>query len=103
MVYDHGIDELHKFMEHLKSLHPTIKFTYEFSEETINFFDVQVTNTADGRRTTDLYVKPTDAHSYLYHSSWHPHTQSAHYHTRKRYVFAEFALTQLTVTNDSKI
>ena len=78
MVYDHGETELHKFMEYLNSYHPTIKFTYECSKDTINFLDVQVTKTPNGDLATDLYTKPTDAHSYLYYTSCHPpHTKTS--------------------------
>ena len=72
MVFDHGEDELNKFLTHLNEIHPTIKFTHEYSFTTINFLDVQVTKMANGELMTDLYVKPTDSHAYLNFSSCHP-------------------------------
>ncbi len=71
-VYEHGEAELLKFLTHLNSSHPTIKFTYEYSTNTINFLDVQVTKNEQGFLTTDLYTKPTDSHAYLNFSSCHP-------------------------------
>ncbi len=72
ILYDHGEEELLKFLEHLNTSHPTIKFTSEHSLNTINFLDVQVTKNAQGYLTTDLYTKPTDSHAYLNYSSCHP-------------------------------
>ncbi len=72
MVFDHGEEELIKFLTYLNELHPTIKFTHEYSPTTINFLDVQVTKTTTGELMTDLYVKPTDSHAYLNFSSCHP-------------------------------
>ena len=50
--------------------HPTIKFTAQYSKNTINFLDVQVTK-ENGKIVTDLYVKPTDTHQYLEYTSCH--------------------------------
>ena len=56
--------------------HPTIKFTAEWSQTSINFLDVTV-SLIGGKITTDLYVKATDSHQYLHSSSCHP------YHCKK--------------------
>ena len=70
----HGDEELTKFLEYLNSFHETIKFTYEASNDTINFLDVTVHKDEQGNISTDVFVKPTDAHSYLnYHSCHSPH------------------------------
>ena len=65
-----------RFIEYLNEKHPTIKFTAEWSQTSINFLDVSVSFT-DGKITTDLYVKATDSHQYLHSSSCHP------YHCKK--------------------
>ncbi len=72
MIFDHGEDELKKFLSHLNTLHPTIKFTFEYSRASINFLDVHVTKNTTGHLMTDLFVKPTDSHAYLNYSSCHP-------------------------------
>ena len=47
-------------------MHPTINFTADWSKTLINFLDVTV-SIAEDVIETDLYVKPTDSHQYLYH------------------------------------
>ena len=75
-LWEHGEEKLKKFIEYLNDKHPTIKFTAEWSQTSINFLDVSVSLT-DGKITTDLYVKATDSHQYLHSSSCHP------YHCKK--------------------
>ena len=72
---EHGEEKL-KFIEYLNEKHPTLKFTAEWSQTSINILDVSVSFT-DGKTTTDLYVKATDSHQYLHSSSCHP------YHCKK--------------------
>ena len=52
-------------------MHPTIKFTADWSKTSINFLDVTV-SIAEGVIETDLYVTPTDTRQYLLSSSCHP-------------------------------
>ena len=75
-LWEHGEEKLKEFIEHLNEKHPTIKFTAEWSQTSINFLDVTV-SVIGGKITTDLYVKPTDSHQYLHSSSCHP------YHCKK--------------------
>ena len=35
MVWEHGEDNLLKFIEYLNNFHPTIKFTYKYSRDSI--------------------------------------------------------------------
>ena len=72
MIWQHGEVELLRFFEMLNSFHPSIQFTYEYSETRVNFLDVTVNLESDGRIWTDLYTKPTDTHQYLLASSCHP-------------------------------
>ena len=75
-LWEHGEEKLKKLIEYLNEKHPTIKFTTEWSQTSINFLDVSVSFT-DGKITTHLYVKATDSHQYLHSSSCHP------YHCKK--------------------
>ena len=43
---------------------PNIKFTYEFSEASVSFLDLNV-KFSNGKLQTSLYVKPTDCHKYF--------------------------------------
>ena len=51
--------------------HPTIKFTAEYSEEEVNFLDLNI-KLIDGELKTDLFVKTTDIHKFLDPTSSHP-------------------------------
>ena len=52
-------------------MHPTIKFTAEWSKTSIYFLDVTV-SLIEGVIENDLYVKPTDSRQYLQSNSCHP-------------------------------
>ena len=68
MIWEHGEEELQKFLETLNCYRPTIKFIAEYSRLKKNFLDVIVMKKGN-QLVTDLYVKPTDIHQYL-HASW---------------------------------
>ena len=70
MVWEHGEEDLKKFLETLDCYHPTIKFTAEYSSAKINFLNVTVMKKGN-QLVTDLYVKPTDTNQYLHASSCH--------------------------------
>ena len=55
----------------LRKMNSSIKFTSVVSQEKVNFLDVTI-KLANGNLTTTLYSKPTDAHTYLHNSSYHP-------------------------------
>ena len=63
-------------------MHPTIKFTAEWSKTSISFLDVTVSLT-EGVIEPDLYVKPTDSHQYLQSSSCH------HFHCKKGITYSQ--------------
>ena len=42
IMWEHGEEELEKFLEILNCYHPTIKFTAEYSRAKINFPDITV-------------------------------------------------------------
>ena len=60
-IQEHGEESLEKFINKLNSFHPTVKFTDEYSKETINFLNVNL-RLVEGELMTDLFVKPTDTH-----------------------------------------
>ena len=65
-IWEHGGESLEKSLNKLNGFHPTIKFTAEYSKETINFLDVNIRSVG---LMTDLFVKPTDTHLILDPSS----------------------------------
>ena len=93
MIWEHGEEQLRRFLEDINSFHPSIKFTAEWSHESINFLDVQVINEG-GNFVTDLYVKPTDTHQYLHASSCHV------YHSKKSIPYSQtLRLNRVCSTN----
>jgi len=75
MIWPHGQTQLEAFVEHINSVHPTLKFTHESSPESITFLDTRVVKDHTGKLYTTLYTKPTDMHAYLHYSSCHPKHQ----------------------------
>ena len=76
MIWEHGAEELQKFLKHLNEVHKTIKFTSESSQQKVNFLDTWVIKKENGHIDTDLYTKPTDSNNYLEYTSAHPsHTK----------------------------
>ena len=63
--------EAHSFFNELNKFHFNLKFTYETSSCAVNFLDVNV-SLWNGAIHTDLHIKPTDGHQYLYYQSSHP-------------------------------
>ena len=88
IIWKGSIDDLQTFLVQMNNVHPTIKFTSEFTcpyvcdvkgphdcfchqTKNIAFLDTQV-SIEDGKLVTDLYRKPTDRCQYLLPSSCHP-------------------------------
>ena len=69
-LWEHGEEKLKFFIDNINKIHPTIKFTADWSK-TVNFLDATV-SIAEGVIETDLSVKSTDSHQYLLSSSCHP-------------------------------
>ena len=86
MIWTHGEEHLKTFIGYLNSIHPSIKFTYEYSNslhQTLPFLDVQV-HLINNHIQTDLHTKPTNKHQYLLKTSCHPN------HTKKAIPFSLF-------------
>ena len=64
-------DDLDKFIDFCNRFHPTIKVTHSSSTLKLPHMDVSL-KLENGFIATDLYTKPTDAHSYLHRQSCHP-------------------------------
>ena len=62
---------MQSFLDHLNNYHPTIKFTADWSSETVSFLDTKV-SLVNTQLTTDLHCKPTDTCQYLHWNSCHP-------------------------------
>ena len=58
-IWTNGLKKLQEFFEFLNAFNPTIRFTMDYSYETIDLLDVQVSK-KNSRLETDLYCKDTD-------------------------------------------
>ena len=73
LVWQYDLADLNEFLNHMNSQVPSIKFTMEYSKESVHFLDTNVSiNNASLQLETDLYCKPTDSHNYLLYNSAHP-------------------------------
>ncbi|XP_053391936.1 uncharacterized protein LOC128554662 [Mercenaria mercenaria] len=72
MIWDHSLADLKDFIKKLNAHHPTIKFTYNVSENKVSFLDVTVLKNESNTVSTDIHIKSTDVHQYLEYSSCHP-------------------------------
>ena len=85
LIWEHSEQSLKLFLEKINSIHPTIKFTTDWSYSSLNFLDVKVIM-KNGKIITHLYGKPTDTHQYLDSSSCYlyhckksiPYSQALH-------------------------
>ena len=64
-------EELERFIGFVNSFHPALKFTWEISETSVTFLDINI-SVQDNKLATSVHYKPTDSHSYLLYSSSHP-------------------------------
>ena len=64
LIWEHGEESLKLLLEKINRIHPTIKFTADWSYSLINFLDAKVI-LKDEKNITDLYVKATDTYQYL--------------------------------------
>ena len=70
-IWTHGEESLVTFIDAFNSFHPTIKIKAEYSYTETIFLDTRV-YIKNQRIKSDLYVKPTDKHTYLERNSCHP-------------------------------
>jgi hypothetical protein len=71
-------DELANFISQINSMHPTLKFTHEWSKSEINFLDLTLYKGERFKTTQVLdikcYTKPCDTHQLLSRDSSHPNS-----------------------------
>ena len=64
-------EELERFIGFVNSFHPALKFTWEISETSVTFLEINI-SVRDNKLATSVHYKPTDSHSYLLYSSSNP-------------------------------
>lgn len=97
LIWHGDRQQLNNFVTYLNQLHPTIKFTTNYSETSVNFLDTTVyINKRSRYLCTKLYTKPTDKKSLLHFNSYHP------LHTKLSIIYSQ-ALRYRTITTNNKI
>ena len=63
--------ELENFIQYVNDFHPSLSYTYDISDTSVNFLDISISTTKHGL-TTDIFYTDTDIHSYLRYESAYP-------------------------------
>ena len=69
-IWEHGEESLRVFKDQVNSFHPTIKFTFKYSKEEVNFLDLNIKLIYVELKTI-FFVKPADTHQFLDPTSSH--------------------------------
>ena len=81
-------ESLEEQITHLNTLHPTLKFTAEISNSSIDFLDITIYKGPNfkntGKLSTKIFTKPCDTFQYIMPSSTHPPS------TFKAFIYGEF-------------
>ena len=64
--------DLLNFVDYANNFNPSIKFTYEISQESIPFLDILIQLNEGHLSSSVYYYKPTASHAYLDYRSSHP-------------------------------
>jgi hypothetical protein len=76
-IFTGPIDIFYRYLDIVKTfmnnIHPTIKFTFNHSDTSIDFMDLTLYKDHRGRINSTLHRKPTDTMSLLHFKSYHPH------------------------------
>ena len=74
MVFPHSPEELDLFMNHMNLLHPSMKFTFEFSRDQITYLDtvVHLNQSLPCKLSVTTHIKSTNKQAYTHASSYHP-------------------------------
>ena len=81
----------------MNSLHPTIKFTFEYSREKIAFLDTMVYIDGNRYHQTTIFRKPTDRMCLLHFSSNHP------IHVKRSIVYTQALRYCTIISEDSNL
>ena len=70
-------NQLLVFINFVQNFHPAVKFTYQISEKSVTFLNMNI-SMKQGILLTFIHYKTTDSHSYLdYHLSHNPSTKNS--------------------------
>ena len=96
LLWTHGEESFHSFIQYLNSFHPTIKFEVTHSTKRVNFLDTTVYITPQHTLQTTLYTKPTDRLPLLHQTSHHPIT------CKKGLIYSQMLRYRRIITDDKE-
>ena len=97
MIWQHGEQPLAQFLEHVNSIHDTIKFVGEYSWKEINFLDTTLYFNARGEIESTLFIKPTDICTLLQAQSYHPSS------CKRGVIYSQALRYRRLITDDRKL
>ena len=73
-IWTHGEPSLVTFLEAYNNMHPSIKFTWKYSDQSVDFLDATIFKQRNfqGLLSFKPYSKPTNRHLYVHQTSHHP-------------------------------
>ena len=96
-IFTGSEDELEKLFLKINNLHPTIKFTFEYSKTKINYLDTYIHVGKDRKLYTSLYSKPTDTFALLHFDSYHPLS------TKESIIYSQALRYRMIITKDDML
>ena len=93
IIWSHGLDFLHNFINSINKQHSNIIFTSNISTTSVNFLDVTI-DLHGGHISTKAYTKSTDTHAFLSCSSFHPR------HIKQSIICSQFLRYKRICSND---
>ena len=83
IIWSHGLDLLHNFINSINNQHSNIIFTSNISTTSVNFLYVSI-DLHGGNISTKTYTKSTDTHTFLSYNSFHPR------HIKQSIIYSQF-------------
>ena len=96
IIWSHGLDLLHNFINSINNQHSNIIFTSNISTTSVNFLDVTI-DLHGGNISTKTYNKSTDTHAFLSYNSFHPR------HIKQSIIYSQFLHCKRICSNDEII
>ena len=96
-IWTDSLNKLKEFMNEANSLHPTIKFTFDYSQSTANFLDTTVYIDKQRKLQTTIYRKPTDKNLILHFTSHHP------LHLKRNIIYSQALRYKRIISNPHKL
>lgn len=67
-----SLNESNKFIAKINQVHPSIKFIFNYSSDSVSLLGTTVKRFSTGKLSTTLFKKETECQAYLHGKSYHP-------------------------------